>query len=122
MKKSQIAGLVALVIILIGTFLPYVEVGDQSFTMFGLNKQAKTVAIVFIVLGVLGGLFSFLGKGKVWWLSIISLLIFGLTAYVVFAHLGKLGKSEMAIGVSMYAIATGAVVGLISGGLGIAKK
>jgi hypothetical protein len=123
MKKSQLTGLAGMAIIIIGTFLPYVTVGEQSFTMFSLGGPAKTVAILFIVLGLLSGVFAFFGKGKAWWLSILNLIVSGLAALLILVHINKLGKEAAnVIGISVYVIAMGAVIGVVSSVMGIMKK
>jgi|GEM_PF-1856511 len=123
MKKSQLIALVGGLLVIIGTFLPYVSVGGASLTMFSMGESAKTVAIVFIVLALLCALFGFLGKGKAWWLSIINLLFAGIGSLLIFLHIGKLHKEGgLDIGMCVYVIALGFVVCLVSSALGIMRK
>lgn len=111
-----------MLLIVLGTFLRYVKMGDQSFTMFALGGPAKSIGILFIVIGFLSGLFSYFGKDKVWWLSIINLWVSGLAAFLIFAHIGKLGKEATVMGMCVYVIAAGTIVSFASSVLGIAKK
>ena len=123
MKKSQITALLGGLLVIIGTFLPYASVGGNSLSMFSIGDSAKTVAILFIVLACLCTVFGFFGKNKVWWLSIINLVFAAIGALLIFLHIGKLHKeTDLQVGMSVYVIALGFTVSLVSSVLGIMRK
>lgn len=123
MKKSQITALLGGLIVIIGTFLPYAIVAEQSLNMFSMGDSAKTVAILFIVLAILSTIFGYFGKNKVWWLSIINLVFAGIGALLIFIHIGKLHQeTNLQVGMCVYVIALGFIVSLASSVLGIIRK
>lgn len=122
MKKSQIVGLIGMPISIIAAFLPYIKIGEETFNMFSMGKDAKSVAILLIIMAIISGLLSFFGKNKVWWLSFINLIVSSLAAFLIFAHLNHLKENETSISIAIYIFAVGFVICVVASVLGILKK
>jgi len=116
-------GLVAMLLVIISTFLPLIKYMDMdSPSVWGAGENGQVVGIVVLVLAGLMGLFSFLANKK-HIASVGTLIMSGILILIAMLWVGKTNETEGAsMGMGLILILVGSLLGLISSILGFMKK